>query len=63
MTDQEFKEIKSTFPWSTRVVRGAHIGGLVQVVDRHGREVPIFTMTNLLELLTTKMSKEKEQTE
>lgn len=62
MTEQDFKAIKATFPWKTRVVP-APIGGLVQIINCHGQEVPIFTMTELLEVLTNQMSKERAATE
>lgn len=54
MTEEQFKQLQATFPWTTRVIpTGA--GGLVQVINRHGQEVPLFTMTDLLEVLTRKL--------
>ena len=61
MTDEQFKALKNTFPWKTRVARSG-LGGLVQVIDNTGQEVPIFTMTSLLELLTEQLSKERTPT-
>ena len=56
MTDGQFKELQATFPWTTRVVpTGA--GGIVQMIDRNGQEVPLFAMTDLLQVLTRKLEK------
>lgn len=54
MTEQQFKELQATFPWTTRILpTGA--GGLVQMIDRNGQEVPLFAMTDLLQVLTRKL--------
>lgn len=59
MTDEQFKQLQATFPWSTRIVpTGA--GGLVQMIDRNGHEIPLFAMTDLLEVLTRKLEKPNE---
>lgn len=56
MTDEQFKELQATFPWTARIIpTGA--GGLVQMLDRNGQEVPLFTMTDLLQVLTRKLEK------
>jgi len=60
MTDEQYKAIKATFPWKTQVL-STGLGGLVQVLDNQGHEVPIFTMTELLELLTGQLAKERTQ--
>ena len=57
MNPEEFEQLKSTFPWSEQV----YANGLVQVLDRHGREVPIFTMTRFLTMITTKLAKKPEE--
>jgi len=59
MTEQQFKELQSTFPWTTEVVP-APVGGLVRMIDRHGQEVPLFAMTDLLQVLTRKLEKANE---
>jgi hypothetical protein len=59
MTDEQFKELQATFPWTTRVLpTGA--GGLVQMIDRNGQEVPLFAMTDILEMLTRKLGRANE---
>lgn len=56
MTDEQFKQLQATFPWTTRVLpTGA--GGLVQMIDRNGQEVPLFAMTDVLQVLTHKLEK------
>lgn len=56
MTDEQFKQIQATFPWTTRVIpTGA--GGLVQMIDRNGQEVALFAMTDILQVLTRKLEK------
>lgn len=59
MTDEQFKQMQATFPWTTRVIPTG-VGGLVQVMDRNNQEVPLFAMTDLLELLTRKLEKPNE---
>jgi hypothetical protein len=54
MTDEQFKQIQATFPWTTHVFPTG-VGGLVQMVDRNGQEVPLFTMTDILQMLTRKL--------
>lgn len=68
MTQERLDAIKATFPWTKHIRQlDGRIGGIVQVIDRNGNEVPIFDMTDFLEVLTLKMaqqrSPEPEQTE
>jgi hypothetical protein len=56
MSDEQFKELQSTFPWTTEVTASG-IGGLVRMIDRNGQEVPLFAMTDLLQMLTRKLEK------
>lgn len=60
MSDEDFKKLQQTFPWTTQISH-APIGGLVRMVDRNGHEVPLFAMTDLLQLLTRKLDKETPQ--
>ncbi|MCL2874810.1 MAG: hypothetical protein FWF12_00650 [Betaproteobacteria bacterium] len=55
MDQAEFEQVKATFPWGERVFQTTH-GGIVQVVDRNGREVPLFTMTRFLKMITEKLA-------
>lgn len=55
MDQAEFEKIKATFPWSERTFQ-TRSGGIVQVIDRNGQEVPIFTMTAFLEVITRKLA-------
>lgn len=59
MTDEQFKELQNTFPWTTRIIPSG-VGGLVQMINRNNQEVPLFAMTDLLELLTRKLEKPNE---
>lgn len=61
MDQAEFDKIKATFPWTERTFQ-TRSGGIVQVIDRNGQEVPLFTMTAFLKLITNKLApKEVEQ--
>lgn len=62
MEQAEFDQLKKTFPWTTRVMQ-TPLQGLVQVIDCHGQEVPIFTMTNFLAMITTKLMAKEPQKE
>lgn len=56
MNEEEFKKIQATMPWTHQVVPTTK-GGLVQVLDNRGQEVPIFTMINFLEVITRKLAR------
>lgn len=58
MDQAEFEAIKATFPWTERVITTG-VGGLVQVIDRNGNEVPLFTMTRFLMMITNKLAKKE----
>jgi len=58
MTRDEYDQIAATFPWRTEIVHSG-IGGVVRMVDCNGAEVPLFTITRLLEYITQKL-KERE---
>lgn len=62
MEQAEFDELKKTFPWTQRVLRTPQCG-LVQVIDCNGQEVPIFTMTNFLAMITLKLMAKEPQKE
>lgn len=55
MDQVEFEKLKATFPWTERTIP-TRAGGLVQVIDRNGQEVPLFTMTRFLEMITNKLA-------
>ena len=55
MDQAEFEKIKATFPWSERTFQ-TRSGGIVQVIDHNGQEVPLFTMTAFLEMITRKLA-------
>ena len=55
MDQVEFEKLKATFPWTERTIP-TKVGGLVQVIDRNGNEVPLFTMTAFLEMITRKLA-------
>jgi hypothetical protein len=51
MDQAEFDQIKTTFPWSERILQ-TNVGGLVQILDNRGHEVSIFTMSRFLQMIT-----------
>lgn len=55
MDQAEFDKLKATFPWVERTLQTRN-GGLVQVIDANGNEVPLFVMTRFLEMITAKMA-------
>lgn len=61
MTDQEFNEIRKTFPWTAQQIVTPG-GGLVRVINCLGQEVPIFTMTAFMELMTNRLAVKTETT-
>lgn len=60
MNQNEFDAIKTTFPWSYRTLQSG-LGGLVQVFDNAGREVPLLVMVNFLAMITSKLAIKTEQ--
>ena len=54
MTEEQFKTIQGTFPW-THTIQPSGLGGLVRVLNRHGEEVPIFDMVAVLEVISRKL--------
>ena len=60
MTDEQFKQIKATMPWSERVYQTPR-GGIVQMIDNRGMEVPLFTMTAFLQMITAKLAAQQAQ--
>lgn len=57
MTEDQFKAAKLTFPWTQRLLTIPHKqGGIVQMLDNMGREVPLFTMLALVQALTARMA-------
>jgi hypothetical protein len=62
MSQVEFEALKLTFPWTSRTLV-VGIGGIVQVIDRNGNEVPLFAMTRFLEVITRKLEKKPSSQE
>ncbi len=56
MNEQELKELKATMPWTERVYRTPK-GGVVQMVNNRGEEVPLFSMTNFLTHVTAAIAR------
>ena len=50
MTDLEFKSAQMTFPW-----REIRMGNQIKLIDCLGREVPLFTMTAFMMMITEKL--------
>lgn len=55
MNDEQFKAAKATMPWTERVFQTGR-GNIIQMIDNAGREVPLFTMTAFLMLITAKLA-------
>lgn len=58
MNQAEFEALQTTFPWREQTVVVNGVGGIVRVLDRNGAEVPIFTMTRFLSMITAKLVKQ-----
>ncbi|PLC44601.1 hypothetical protein C0Q88_07940 [Ralstonia pickettii] len=56
MDEEQFKKVQATMPWTHHVIP-TNRGGLVQVLDNKGQEVPIFTMVAFLEVITRKLAR------
>ena len=63
MTEQEFKALQGTFPWTKRVAMTNGVGGIVQVINKNGAEVPLFVMTDFLEMITRKLQQKETTSE
>jgi hypothetical protein len=59
MTEQQFEELKNTMPWRTMVHQTNPLGGLVQMIDRNGAEVPLFAMCEFLNIVTENIAKQR----
>lgn len=62
MNQEEFDAIKATFPWREQIIQTTR-GGLVRVLDKNGQEVPLFTMTRFLAMITEKLAPKSAEQE
>lgn len=62
MNDDQFKAAKATMPWTEHVFQTGR-GNIIQVIDNRGQEVPLFTMTAFLALITRKLSTPAQETQ
>lgn len=60
MDQTEFETIQATFPWTERILNINGMGGLIQVIDRNGNEVPILTMTKFLQMITRRLEQKQQ---
>lgn len=60
MNTEEFAALKATMPWTERVLHTPR-GGLIQIIDKNGVEVPLFTMTRFLAMITAKLAQPTTQ--
>lgn len=60
MKAAEFDEVRKTFPWTERIIPTTK-GGVVQVIDRNGKEVSLFTITKFLAMITVKLAPQQEK--
>jgi len=51
MDKKQYDELRATFPWQEQTFAN----GLVQVIDRNGKEVPLFTVLNFVKFITLKL--------
>lgn len=63
MDQAEFDALKATFPWTERITPTPLHGGLVQVINNRDEEVPLFTITRFLNLITTKLAAKAPEAE
>lgn len=61
MTTTEYAAIQATFPW-TQALQHTRVGGLVAMIDKNGNEVPIFTMTAFLSVITNRLAVQQPAT-
>jgi len=55
MTPAEIEALRATMPWQERIIPTGK-GGLVQMIDRNGNEVPLLEMTRFLMVITQRMA-------
>lgn len=55
MTKEQFDALRSTFPWKHRVIPHPQMGGLIQVINRHGQEVSLMDMVAFLDTITERL--------
>lgn len=60
MTDIEYNALKATMPWRDQTFQSPR-GGLIQVIDRNGQEVPLFAMVRFLTFITAKLTQQPAQ--
>lgn len=56
MTEQELQALKATMPWTQRSYQTPKGQVIFQMIDNRGQEVPLFSMLDFLEIVTTKMA-------
>lgn len=57
MTADQFAQLKATFPWTQRAFTVPHKqGGVIQVIDNTGAEVPLFLMLDFVAMITQKLA-------
>lgn len=55
MTDEQFRALKATFPWTEHSVNnGKHT--LIKLIDNAGNEVPLLTMTAFITFITARLA-------
>lgn len=61
MTKEQLEALKATMPWKHRVLTHPQLGGLVQVINNRGEEVPMFDMLAFLEVITARVAPEAKE--
>lgn len=62
MTKEDYEKLRATMPWTERTVH-TRTGGLVQIIDNQGQEVPLFTITAFLDMITRMIANKPAQKE
>jgi hypothetical protein len=57
VTPEQFAQAKATMPWTERYLQTPR-GGLLQILDRNGQEVPFTVMCGVLRIVTQKLARE-----
>jgi hypothetical protein len=61
MTEAQFHALKSTMPWRHHSYQTPKGQVIIQMIDNAGREVPLFSMIEFLEIVTAKMAAKPEK--
>lgn len=55
MNKEHFEQLRATFPWKHRVIPHPQMGGLIQVINNRGQEVPLMDMVAFLDYISERL--------